>query len=104
MLELVDSRERLLAKRHDLFENFLLALSEGLKLPIVIVENANRGSKAKGNGTMRDGESVFWIAYAASEHGINVHVKFGMFRQQFELRSRSLGFSSKRHRASRYRY
>ena len=41
VLELIDAREGLLAQRHDLFENFLLARAQRLQLAVVVVQNSH---------------------------------------------------------------
>src|ERR1700685_619233 len=47
VLELIDAREGLLAQRHDLFENFLLARAQRLQLAVVVMENSDGRSESQ---------------------------------------------------------
>ncbi len=71
-----------LAERHDLFENFPLALAQRLQLSVAVVQNPDGGREAQLQRPVRHGERVLGIADAAAEHGIDVHVKLGVLGQQ----------------------
>src|SRR5580704_18169596 len=52
VLKLIHARERLLAERHDLFENFALARSQRLKLTVAVVNQAHCRRKSKLHGAV----------------------------------------------------
>ena len=99
VLKSIDAREGLLFQRHDLFENFPLSRS-----PAAAVGRCRRAMiptvevKPSCDSAMRDGQSIFGIAHAATEHRIDVHVKFGVFGQAAPVSGRAPSGSSSRRR------
>ena len=85
VLEAIDASEGALAERHDLFENFALALAERAELAVAIVQNAHGGSESKLDGAVSDGESVLRVAHAAAENRVDIHLKFGVLGEKLEL-------------------
>src|SRR5215470_12417510 len=85
VLEEIHAREGVLPERHDFLENFLLTLAERRELAVGIVKDADGGGEPQLDSPMRHGERVFGILHAAAEYRINVHVKIGVFGQQYQL-------------------
>src|SRR5580700_7414891 len=61
VLELINAREGLLAQRHDLFEDLLLARTQRLQLAVVVVQNSHGRSEPQLDSAVRHGQSILGI-------------------------------------------
>src|SRR6185437_12353145 len=65
--------------------DFALLRAQRLQLAVAVVNNADRRGEAEFHGTPAHGQRVFGIADAAAHHGIDVHMKIGVLRQQLQF-------------------
>jgi len=65
--------------------NIALFDIEGLELPAAVMNNSDGRGEAKRERTTADRQGVIGIANPTTDHGINVHVKVGVFRQQLQF-------------------
>ena len=60
-------------------------MRQRLQLPGAVVNDAHRGSESQLHGALAHHQRILRIANAAAHHGVDVHVKIGVFGQQLEL-------------------
>ena len=85
VLEGVDAGEAALLHRFHFVVDTALFFAQRLQLTAAVVNNPNGRTESECDGTLADGERVLRITNAAADHGIDVHMKVGVFGQQFEL-------------------
>ena len=81
----MEARVRALAHLHDLGEELLLTLAQGLKLAVAIVQNAHRAGEAQFQGAARHGERILGLPHRAAQHGVDIHLENRIARQHLEL-------------------
>src|SRR5712691_10673048 len=85
VLEGVDAGEAALLHRLHFEIDATLFFAQRLQLAAAVVNDADGRTESEGDGAFADGERVLRITNAAADHGIDVHMKVGVFGQQFEL-------------------
>ncbi len=85
VLELVEARIRALSEIHHLFEDLLLFVAQRLELAIAVVQHPDRAGESKLQGAAGHFQRIFRKSYAAAQHGVDVHLKFGVFGEQHQL-------------------
>lgn len=82
MLELIEACIRALSEIHHLFEDLLLFIAQRLELTIPVVQHADSARESELQGAPGHFQRIFRKSYAAAQHGIDVHLKFGVFGEQ----------------------
>jgi hypothetical protein len=57
----------------------------GCTCPVAVVNDSDGRAEAQFQRALADGERVLRMAHSAADHGIDVHVKLGVFGQQLQF-------------------
>src|SRR5215468_2996450 len=56
-----------------------------LQLAVAVVNDANRGAEAKLQSALSNHQGILRIMHPAADHGVDIHVKVGVFGEHLEL-------------------
>lgn len=85
VLEAVDARVASFFHRFHGVINAALFFAERHKLSVAVVNDADGGGEAEGEGALSDDEGVVGILDAAADDGVDVDVEVGVFGEQLKL-------------------
>jgi len=85
VLEMVDARVAALLHRAHRRVHLALLVAQGLQLPTAIVDDPYRRSEAQFQGAPANRQCVLRMVDAAAHHGVDVHVKLGVFGEQLQF-------------------